>query len=53
MRGLNAPGIQNGMPLNSADGSVVRHTKSYTLTRRVADRHDTDHLPWDSAITEN
>ncbi len=23
-------------PLNSADGSVVRHTKRYTLTRRVA-----------------
>ena len=23
-------------PLNSADGSVVRNTKSYTLTRRVA-----------------
>ena len=30
------PGNSNRHPLNSADGSVVRHTKRYTLTRRVA-----------------
>ena len=28
--------IQNGIPLNSADRSVVRNTKSYTLARHVA-----------------
>jgi hypothetical protein len=30
------PGNSKRHPLNSADGSVVRHTKRYTLTRRVA-----------------
>jgi len=32
----NHPGNSKRHPLNSADGSVVRHTKRYTLTRRVA-----------------
>ena len=30
------PGNSKPHPLNSADGSAVRHTKRYTLTRRVA-----------------
>ena len=30
------PGDSKRHPLNNADGSVVRNTKSYTLTRRVA-----------------
>ena len=30
------PGNSERHPLNSADGSMVRHTKRYTLTHRVA-----------------
>jgi len=30
------PGDSKRHPLNSADGSVVRNTKRYTLTHRVA-----------------
>ena len=34
--GIEYTGDSNRHPLNSADGSVVRNTKSYTLTRHVA-----------------
>ena len=34
--GIEYTGDSNRHPLNSADGSVVRHNKRYTLTRRVA-----------------
>ena len=34
--GIEYTGDSNRHPLNSADGSAVRHTKRYTLTRRVA-----------------
>ena len=34
--GIEYTGNSKQHPLNSADGSVVRNTKRYTLTRRVA-----------------
>ena len=34
--GIECTGNSKRHPLNSADGSVVRNTKRYTLTRRVA-----------------
>jgi hypothetical protein len=34
--GIEYTGDSNRHPLNSADGSMVRNTKRYTLVRRVA-----------------